>query len=289
MTTLLSKSDILQHFDLHKMIHVFRQSLMKLRFHQAVSPLRQVHMLNQKPLKALGYMPSHMSGQFYGAKLASVHKGVVGSNLDSHQGSVMLFDDLTGKLLCIADGATVTALRTVAVSCLAAITLQPNTKSILIYGCGVQAKLHAFYLSKLFGLSKIIFHTEHVDEFAKIKSELSSYRIESKNIFSTGEDTSRFDLICTVTSANRVVVKEINEGSVVIAVGACTKKHRELSVELVTNAKIFADNLEAVMEEAGDLKGVQCPEVYDLAEVLECGFESQNIKTIFKRDHFIFI
>ena len=79
-------------------------------------PLRQIMWLEGK-VGALGLMPSHwVSAETIGLKAVTFFPGNEGSELDSHQGAVMLFEAKRGRLLAMIDATSITAIRTAAVS-----------------------------------------------------------------------------------------------------------------------------------------------------------------------------
>jgi len=63
------------------------------------------------------------------------------------------------------------------------------------------------------------------------------------------------DLICTVTSAREPILKGkwIAAGAHVNAVGACVQSQRELDTEAVRRARLYVDDREAALNEAGDI------------------------------------
>ena len=86
-----------------------------------------------------GLMPTFADGlPVYGCKLISLHPENANVNLPAIQGVMVLFDLATGAPICIADAATVTALRTAAASGLATDLLARNdVVSHGILGAGV--------------------------------------------------------------------------------------------------------------------------------------------------------
>ena len=91
---------------------------------------------------AFGSMPAAV-GDSIGAKVITVFPGNADTRYDSHIGVVLLFGAEHGELLAIADGSSITAIRTSAVSGLATKLLaRPDADDLSILGAGVLATPH---------------------------------------------------------------------------------------------------------------------------------------------------
>ena len=77
----------------------------------AILPLRPILWLPGK-IGALGMMPTYMGDiEIMGLKAVSVMPGNHGTEYDSHQGVVLLFETNHGCLLAIIDASEITAIR----------------------------------------------------------------------------------------------------------------------------------------------------------------------------------
>jgi ornithine cyclodeaminase/alanine dehydrogenase-like protein (mu-crystallin family) len=86
---------------------------------------------------------STLKPPIYGAKVVSVHPSNPAHGRPAHQGFVALFDHDTGAPVAIIDGATITAIRTAAVSGLATRMLAcAQARTHGVFGAGVQAAVH---------------------------------------------------------------------------------------------------------------------------------------------------
>ena len=92
----------------------------------------------------LGVMPCVCADEHAAAtKIISITPANADRGLATIQGFVSLFDTQTGQLRLIADGATITAIRTAAASALATRELaRPDSTTLGILGTGVQAYSH---------------------------------------------------------------------------------------------------------------------------------------------------
>src|SRR5262245_65778562 len=106
-------------------------------------PVRQILWLPER-VGALGLMPAHLSSQAaLGVKAVTFFPRNEGTDLDSHQGAVLLFEAGRGRLLALIDATSVTSVRTAAVSGLATRLLaKPDAGDLALVGSGVEARTH---------------------------------------------------------------------------------------------------------------------------------------------------
>src|SRR5512145_724071 len=99
------------------------EALMTLARGDSVLPLRTMVRLPDRP-GLLGLMPAYLgSPRVMGLKAVTVMPGNHGTVYDSHQGAVLIFEVEHGCPLAVIDGTSVTAIRTAAVSGVAARAL----------------------------------------------------------------------------------------------------------------------------------------------------------------------
>ncbi len=108
-----------------------------------ILPLRQIMWLKEK-VGALGLMPAYWErADVIGLKAVTFFPGNEGTELDSHQGAVLLYDARRGTLLAMIDATAITAIRTAAVSGVATRELaRDDAATLAILGSGVQARMH---------------------------------------------------------------------------------------------------------------------------------------------------
>src|SRR5437762_6796192 len=119
------------------------EALTSLARGDALMPLRTIVWLPDGS-GGLAAMPSALpSAGALGIKVITVFPGNVGTELDSHQGAVLLFEGEHGRLLAIIDATEITAIRTGAVSGVATRLLaRPDAVDLAILGSGTQARSH---------------------------------------------------------------------------------------------------------------------------------------------------
>lgn len=253
---IINQSEVKRLLPMDECVAAMERALKALSGGNAVQPLRPVLWLPQR-VGALGLMPSYLGDLgCFGLKAASVFPGNHGTQYDSHQGAVLLFEATHGQLLAVLDASSITAIRTAAVSAVATRVLaQESAGDLAILGSGVQARSHLRAMQLVRPLRRVRVWSRdpaHAQSFAQRESADSGLRIE---VCSTVQETvSGADLICTTTAARQPVLMGpwIAAGAHVNAVGSSLASTRELDTAAVLNARLYVDCLESALHEAGD-------------------------------------
>ncbi|MBW1723452.1 MAG: ornithine cyclodeaminase family protein [Deltaproteobacteria bacterium] len=232
------------------------EALRALERGDAHMPLRSVMWLPEMT-GALGMMPSYMQNlKVMGLKVISVFPGNVGTDYDSHQGAVMLFDTEHGQPLAIVEASAITAIRTAAVSGVATDLLaRKDAGDLAILGAGTQAHAHLEAMLLVRAVRRVrvwSLHSERAEEFAERASKRHGIIVEP---MATAFDAVQgADIICTTTSSTDPVLlgEWIREGTHINAIGACIPTSRELDTEAVVKSRLFVDRRESTLNEAGD-------------------------------------
>lgn len=222
---------------------------------EALNPLRQgLRLPEQRGL--MGVMPAYVGPlNSFGLKIVSVFPNNAGTNHDSHQGAVLLFDATHGSLQAILDGSSITAIRTAAVSGVATKLLaRDDAKSLALLGSGVQAHTHLnamLVARKISHLSVWSPNAEHVANFVQTIRQRGLAATAAANVH---EAVKGADIVCTTTSALEPILKGswLSPGTHVNAVGSSIPSTRELDSAAVAMAKLFVDRRESTLNEAGD-------------------------------------
>lgn len=219
-------------------------------------PLRQIMWLPEK-IGALGLMPSSWGGAgMLGVKVVTFFPGNEGTELDSHQGAVLLFEAQRGRLLAMIDATSITAIRTAAVSAVATKLLATEgAADLAVIGSGVQAQMHleAMRIARPITRVRVASKTlKHAESFATDQSARHSLTIEPCP--TVREAVEGADLICTTTSAREPVLQGdwIKPGAHINAVGSSVSSARELDAAAVAKARLVVDRTESALNEAGD-------------------------------------
>jgi len=238
-------------------IEVMRRALTLLEEGDVVMPLRTMLDLPGEPGTVMGLMPSYMGGlEAVGVKVVAAFPANFGTEYDTHQGIVLFFDTERGLLRAVVDATSVTALRTAAVSGVAADLLaRPDAGDLAIIGAGTQATTHLQAMCDVRDVRRIrVFSVPErsAHEFAERESKRLGRSVEA--CATAEEAVAGADLICTVTTAKEPVVRGewVSPGAHVTAVGAYTPTTRELDSDLVVNSRLYADRRESLLSEAGE-------------------------------------
>lgn len=205
----------------------------------------------------MGLMPAWRGGEdpVFSLKSLCVMPGNPARGLDSHQGTVTLFDGAIGVPRAILDASAVTAIRTAAVSAVATRVLsRVDAKVLAILGAGVQGKAH---LDALLPVRSF----EELRVFAPNRSHAELAAGDRATVASSVEEAIRgADVVVLATSSREPVVRRdwLAPGTHVNAVGASIPSARELDTRTVADCALFCDSRESLRNEAGEyLRAVQ--------------------------------
>ncbi len=237
-------------------VDVMADALKMLAGGEAILPLRTMLMLPGGQ-NLMGLMPAFLDGiQSVGVKVITAFPTNRGSQYDSHQGVVLLFDTQHGLLRAIVDGTAVTALRTAAVSGVATRLLaRTGASDLAIIGAGTQARTHLAAMLAVRPIKRVRVCSQTREgalRFAEREGQRHGLRIEVCETFQ--QTVAGADIICTVTSAHRPVLRGdwLAPGAHINAVGAFTPVTRELDSAAVVKSRLYVDRRDAALHEAGE-------------------------------------
>ncbi len=162
--------------------------------------------------------------------------------LDTHQGTVTLFDGQTGLPTAILNASAVTEIRTAAVTAVATRQLaRPDARALAILGAGVQARSHLEALTIEREFDRITLYSPTVAHAEAVARDFEGALI----VTATARDAVEgADVVVTVTSSREPVLDRawLAAGAHVNAVGASTPDARELDVRTVADCALFCDS-----------------------------------------------
>lgn len=206
---------------------------------------------------AIGMMPGFIGGaaDAAGVKLVSLvppdrRKG------SSHLGLMVLYDGdglVPQAILC---GATITALRTAAMSAAATDALaREDARTLAIFGAGEQAEAHVDALCAIRDFKHITLWARRPEQ---AKALVARLRGRHKAAFEIAGEThaaaKNADVICTVTGASDpfLFARDIAPGTHINLVGSSFPDKREASDDLVTASAFYIDYLPSTLDQAGE-------------------------------------
>ena len=211
-----------------------------------------------------------------GLKAITVFPGNEGTEYDSHQGAVLLFDTDHGRLLAIMDASSITAIRTAAVSGVATRALaREDAGDLALLGTGVQAMTHLEAMLLARRIRRIRAWSRNQESVARfvagaaqrfgvtvepaasaqdamVKGEVKKIDEAAGKITLKHGAIKSLDMDEGMTMAFRVQDPWIAPGAHVNAVGSSVRTARELDTEAMRRAALFVDRRESALNEAGD-------------------------------------
>lgn len=208
---------------------------------------------------AMAAMPCHSAGPEQGGfalKTVLHAPDNIARGRPAVTGVLLLFDPDTGECVALLDAASVTAIRTAAVSAVATDALAgPEAGDLALLGAGTQARSHLLAMAAVRKLRS-------VRVWSRSRRSAEAFREWAARNGVSVEVTDRpaaaldgADLVCTVTSAREPFVErgQLAPGTHVNAVGSSFPDHREIGGTAVRETSVFVDSRESAWAEAGDL------------------------------------
>ncbi len=198
-------------------------------------------------------MPAE-AGSDVGVKVASVAPANPAAGRPRIQAVYVLMDAETLSPVCLLDGSMLTALRTPAVSAVAAdLLVVPEAARLVVFGSGPQAWGHVEALGVIRPISE-------VTVVARDPKRLGDFfdRVEASGTTArTGDPDAVAEadvVVCATTAAEPVLDHRwVRDDCCVIAVGSHEPDRRELPAELLARSTVVVEERGAAVREAGDV------------------------------------
>jgi len=195
--------------------------------------------------------------RYFAAKCnANFPKNPERTGLPTIQGALLLFDGEDGRWLAVLDSVELTAQRTAAASAVAARFLaRPESTVLGLCGCGVQGRMHAWYLASVLRLTEVLAYDVRRSAAETCAVELAERLGVRVRVVDTVAAAARgCDVLVTSTPSRSWIVgwSDVRPGQFIAAVGADNEGKQELEPELLAESTVVVDVVEqaAVM---GDL------------------------------------
>jgi ornithine cyclodeaminase/alanine dehydrogenase-like protein (mu-crystallin family) len=223
---------------------------------QAILPLRSILWLPEK-VGGLGLMPAVLlPKRVAGVKVVTFFPGNEGTELDTHQGAVLLFEAEHGQLLAVVDATSITAIRTAAVSGVATRALaREDAGDLAILGSGTQARTHLEAMRVARGIRRVRVASKDLERARAFAArESARHGIAVEPVASVRDAVAGADIICAATSSREPILlgEWISPGAHVNAVGSSVPFARELDTAAVVRSSLYVDRRESALNEAGD-------------------------------------
>lgn len=202
----------------------------------------------------LSAMPAYV-GSALACKLVSFYPENAIKGIPTHQATVLLFDEATGRLKACMDGEVITAKRTAAVSVVATKYLAQATETLAVLGSGVQARSHIEAFLTMFPFTKV-----NVWNHRRTGGEALARQFENRSavfrVFADVADcVAEADVIVCATFATEPVLEAVpmKPWVHINAVGAPRPDWREMSSQLMTSCTVYVDSRASAAAESGDV------------------------------------
>ena len=257
----LSAKDVERLLPMRECINVMRDALAALARGEALVPLRMV-MRMPDASGFLGVMPGYIApngrdGGALGMKAVSVFPGNAKRDIDTHQGAVLLFEADTGRLSALMDGATITAIRTAAVSGVATDVLaRKDAAELAILGAGVQARTHLEAIAAVRPLGRARIWSRNPEHArALVDEQRRHFQFPLETAPTAEAAVRRADIVATVTASPEPILQRpwLKDGAHINAVGSSIPTAREIDSATMAAARLFVDRRESALNEAGDV------------------------------------
>ena len=253
----LTNEDIAEILTMREAIDTVEKAFGEYARGKAMMPPRSTLML-EKYNGSVSLMPSYLEEtNALATKIISIYPDNPKRGLPTTVAWIIVIDPETGVLEAMLDGTYLTAVRTGAVSGVAARYLAPkDSKVAAVIGCGVQGKAQAWAIAEVLNLEEIrIFDVwkEGMNGFAEEMGPKLGVDIVKAE---SGKDAVKdADVVLSATTSKDPVVRRewLGDKVHVGAIGSFYPDYRELDTGIISEGKVVVDSIEAIMDEAGDI------------------------------------
>ncbi|RKP49304.1 ornithine cyclodeaminase family protein [Trinickia fusca] len=268
-TRILTASDVLSVFSYEDAIRALAGAFACLQEGAVVMPSRGIVRIGETQVLTMAAHVGHVAP--FVVKLSSIAPRNKARALPLIHAAVVLLDGSTGRILAFMEGASLTALRTGAMSGLATKLLaREDSTSLAILGAGEQARTQLAAVCAVRKIEEVFVHSRtpsRADCFARWVQSQSSSRV---TVTATAEDAiARADIVCCATSTASPIPlmgeEHIRPGMHFNAIGGVDEVACELPPGALGRSYTVVEQREAALTEAGEViealrLGVTTPE-----------------------------
>ena len=203
-------------------------------------------------------MPAYIGSlEAFSTKIVSIYRKNLAIGLPTLMSTIILDNPKTGEVKSIMDGSFITAMRTGGLGGLAAKYLsRSDAHSVGIFGAGAQARTQLIALKEVRVVEQVRVYDSVTSRAERFSKEMSK-RIDApiKVSTNTADVVRNSEIVVTVSTSKDPIFdgKDILPGTHISAFGNFKPNERELDSQTVMRSKIFVDQRNAALAEAGDL------------------------------------
>jgi len=207
---------------------------------------------------SVSLMPSYLEeAEALATKIISTYPRNQERGLPTIIAWITVNDPETGMLEALMEATYLTAVRTGAVTGVAARYLAPGDSRVAaVIGCGAQGRTQAWAVAETCQLDEIRVFDVSRERMRRFADEMETrLGVDIAAVDSGAEAVRDADIVVTATTSREPVIRRgwLGDAVHVSAIGSFYPDHRELDTETVREAKVVVDSREAVLAEAGDL------------------------------------
>jgi alanine dehydrogenase len=253
----LSDADIAKNLTMEETIETVEQAFKEYAKGNVVLPTRSTIMV-PKYNGSISFMPSYLTGiDAQATKIISIYPDNRKKGMPTTVAWIIVNDPETGMIEAFMDGTYLTAMRTGAITGVAAKYLAPkDAKTVAIFGAGVQGRTQTWAACTVRDIERVYvsdLYPEARDKFAEDMSKKLGIEVISAR---SGEEACKdADIVLTATTSPKPVLKRkwLKDKVHVSAIGAFYPDWRELDTATVAESKLVIDDREGIELEAGDV------------------------------------
>jgi len=254
---LLSDADVERLLTMREAIDAVERAFGEYAKGSVLMPSRSTLMLDRFG-GSVSLMPSYLEEtDALATKIISIYPRNPERGLPTTVAWIAVNDPETGMLEALMEATYLTAVRTGAVTGVAARYLAPRDSRVAaIIGCGVQGHTQAWAVVETRSLDEVRVFDISRYRMRRFADEMGSKLGVDIVAAGSGEEAVRgADIVVTATTSREPVIRRgwLGDEAHVSAIGSFYPDHRELDTETVREAKVVVDSREAVLAEAGDL------------------------------------
>ena len=259
---ILNADDVRRCLPMSDCIAAMKQAFGLLAAGRAVVPLRAqlpVAPSSGTTLVMPAFVESGEGSDALTVKVVSVFDDNPSRGLARIQAAVLVLDPATAVPLAVLEGATLTGIRTAAVSGAATDLMARDESRVLgVLGAGVQARTHIEAVCCVRPIESVRVFARTSGSVKALVAELSvrdGLPSDIQAVASSSEAVSGADIVCCTTTSGTPVFDDadIEHGTHINAVGSYQPEVVEVPEATVVRSRVVVDDLEAAWEEAGDL------------------------------------
>jgi ornithine cyclodeaminase/alanine dehydrogenase-like protein (mu-crystallin family) len=183
-------------------------------------------------------------------------------HLPTIQGFIALLDAECGSVLALMDSSEITARRTAAATALAAQYLaDPDTQTLGIVGCGVQARYHLDALVEIAGIETVLYCDPNAQAASSFATYIESRGLQARRAPDAKTACDRAGIVVTLTTSTHPILElaDVAPGTFVAGVGADNPLKHELAPDLLCASHVVVDSMS------------QAAQLGDLHHAIDCG------------------